>query len=333
MNFRLMIPANATRLLVNGRPRERVRTAVLHWNRTIEASHGGVNTKCDLSQPLANLSQNCQGFIINPADIPDPSWATTPSALARWRVAAFHDFTMSYHTVRSFDRTTGTLLFNNPAEIPYGLGGGSAKRWWIENAAEMRPAAGSGQWMLEYGATAEGTAAGLSLLYAPAVGEAPPTQHEIEVAVLGSGCESSQPWLGSSAALVWAHGQNPAHELTDVSFVGLRFTSTATWYQGDGGQPWLPWLFSSAVHVGTSRSFRMEGCCFAGAANGLMVIDSASATVERTAFDESGGVAFTFRNCRGCIANNSWVRGCSKEIYGAACVYYKGTLAMGRRVI
>ena len=204
--------------------------------------------------------------------------------------------------------------------ITDGLGGGSAKRWWIENAAEIRPAAGSGQWMLKY------TAGEVpSLLYAPVAGEAPPAQHEIELAALGNGCDSNQPWLGSSAALVWAHGQNPTHQLAGVSFVGVRFTSTATWYQGDGGQPWLPWLFSSAVHVGTSSGFRMVGCSFTGTGNGLMVIDSSSATVERTSFDDSGGVSFTFRNCEGCVANNSWVRGCSKEIFGAACVYYKGT--------
>ena len=112
-----LIPANTTRLLVDGRPRERVRTGVLHWNRTIESSRGGVNTKCDLAQPFANLSQNCYGFVIDPTDVPD-SWATTTAALARWRVAAFHDFTMSYHTVRSYERASGTLLFNEPAEIP-----------------------------------------------------------------------------------------------------------------------------------------------------------------------------------------------------------------------
>ena len=63
----VLIPANATRVLVNGRPRERVRTAVLHWNRTIAPSHGGVNTKCDLSQRADNTSKNCYGFIIDPA--------------------------------------------------------------------------------------------------------------------------------------------------------------------------------------------------------------------------------------------------------------------------
>lgn len=127
--------------------------------------------------------------------------------------------------MRSFDRATSTLLFNELAEIPCGLGGGSAKRWWIENAAEMRPLAGSGQWMLEY---AMGAAGSPSLLYAPFAGEAPPTQQEVEIAALGAG-GSSQPWTGSSTALVWAHGQNPAHQLTGVSFIGVRFTATATW--------------------------------------------------------------------------------------------------------
>jgi hypothetical protein len=38
-----------------------------------------------------------------------------------------------------------------------------------------------------------------------------------------------------------------------------------------------------------------------------MVIDSSDATVERSLFEESGGVAFTFRNCENCLANNRCV--------------------------
>ena len=55
------------------------------------------------------------------------------------------------------------------------------------------------------------------------------------------------------------------------------------------------------------------------------VIDSSAARLERSLFLDSGGVAFTFRNCEDCVANNSWVRNCGSEIFGAACVYYKGT--------
>jgi hypothetical protein len=315
-NISVAIPPNTTRLVVGGKPRQRVRTAVLHWNRTIEPSHGGVNTKCDLSGgPTANISQNCFGFIVNPADIPS-AWDTTPAGLARWRVGAFHDFTMSYHTVRSFDRETGALRFNEPAEIPYGLGGGSAKRWWIENAAEMRPAPGSGQFMLLGDAT-DSTAAS-TLLYAPLAGEADPAKSEIELAVLGGGCKpeySKEPWQGGCTALIWAHGQNPQHQLENVALIGLQFRSAATWYAGDGGQPWLPWLYSSAVHVGTSRGVRIENCSFGATANSLMVIDSSDATVERSLFEESGGVAFTFRNCENCLANNRCVPSMTPAVY------------------
>ena len=70
------------------------------------------------------------------ADIPSVWDTTSPEALARWRVGAFHDFTMSYHSVRSFDRETGEIRFVEPTEIPYGLGGGTLpaitwSRTWI----------------------------------------------------------------------------------------------------------------------------------------------------------------------------------------------------------
>ncbi len=172
----------------------------------------------------------------------------------------------------------------------------------------MRPAPGSGQFMLLGDAT--DSIAASTLLYAPLAGEADPAKSEIELAVLGGGCQaeySKAPWQGGCTALIWAHGQTPQHQLENVALVGLHFRSAATWYAGDGGQPWLPWLYSSAVHVGMSRGFRMENCSFSATANSLMVIDSSDATVERSLFAESGGVGFTFRNCENCLANNRCV--------------------------
>ena len=67
------------------------------------------------------------------------------------------------------------------------LSAGSAKRWWVENAAEMRPAPNSGQWMLldkSSGSDDDG-AEELEVLYAPRQGEGSPADSEVEIAVLG----------------------------------------------------------------------------------------------------------------------------------------------------
>ena len=65
------------------------------------------------------------------------------------------------------------------------LSSGSAKRWWVENAAEMRPAPNSGQWMLLDKSSSDGGAEELEVLYAPRLGERSPADSEVEIAVLG----------------------------------------------------------------------------------------------------------------------------------------------------
>ena len=67
------------------------------------------------------------------------------------------------------------------------LSAGSAKRWWVENAAEMRPAPNSGQWMLldKNSSSNNDGAEELEVLYAPRLGERTPADSEVEIAVLG----------------------------------------------------------------------------------------------------------------------------------------------------
>jgi hypothetical protein len=134
--------------VVNGKVRKKARTVNLLWNAAF-ASGGHYNEHCDLQHlPKGGaLSPNCFGFVFNPQDIPQ-SWDISPEALKLRRVGAYHSFTMPYHTVNSTVRESSSIFFDQPSFFPYGgEESSSGRRWFIENAKEIRP--GAGEWRFD----------------------------------------------------------------------------------------------------------------------------------------------------------------------------------------
>jgi hypothetical protein len=117
-----------------------VRTPILTWDTPI----GGEGAPGSYT-----------GFVYSAGDV-GPAWDLRPEALAQWRAVAFHQWTKSYHTVRSVDRATRTITFGEAAPYQYGHfvdNTASGKRWYLENVPELRLSALSTQWRVRLPST------------------------------------------------------------------------------------------------------------------------------------------------------------------------------------
>lgn len=107
---------------------QRVRTSILHWDSPLA------------SDTTTAGKDACRwGFVYSSGDIGE-DWDLSPTALKRWRVVAFHQWTKSFHTVRAVFPANRTILFEQPAPFYYGQFVGntaSGKRYYIEGAPEI----------------------------------------------------------------------------------------------------------------------------------------------------------------------------------------------------
>ena len=119
-------------IFVNYTRRYPVRTEMLHWLR-----------------PLRSQSLAAHGFIFNTSDV--KQWSLSYKSLSEWVVVAYHQWTKSYHSIKSIDIKTGTMIFNEEAPFAYGRfvnNTASERRFYIQNVPELELKAYSQQFRL-----------------------------------------------------------------------------------------------------------------------------------------------------------------------------------------
>ena len=156
-----LMNSSAGSIFVGGVRRNIIRTPTMRWNASL-GTKGSAAAK--------------SGFIVSQGDL-DPTWSLSPRSLKQWRVASFHSWTKAYHTVKSVDAASGTIMFGENAMFSYGdYLYCSEHRYYIEGVPELTLTPGSWRLLLpnendENENENDSSPSTPTLEYAPAQGE------------------------------------------------------------------------------------------------------------------------------------------------------------------
>jgi len=247
-----------------------VRTPTLRWKTSL----GAKGSKASRS-----------GFIVGEGVL-NSSWSLSPASLAQWRVGAYHSWTKAFHTVKSVDISTGTIMFGEASMFGYGeYTYCSDYRFYIEGVPELELTPGS--FRVIRGVSSS------RLEYRPLSGEEFPQSVTVPVV----------------STLLQLSG---VHNITMSNLI-LEHTSGGDCHS----DPRVPACdadeglvaHSAMVIEGKADTVKLSSLTFRGLGGfALFATNVASLIVERVGAIDVGSGGIFVRSCPGVLVNNSIVR-------------------------